>query len=93
MRWQISVRADGKCLCAGAVPTLIEWGDVHPSDSLPPSGVKLGNLSLGGLPAILADLSTQPLMVDRSHDPGPPLRLALVTPRGPVTLDSLHLET
>ena len=34
LRWRISVRDDGQRLAGGALPTLIEWGDTHPADSL-----------------------------------------------------------
>jgi hypothetical protein len=51
LRWQISVRPDGRRLAEGAVPTLIEWGDVHPASSLPESGCALVGFELPGLPA------------------------------------------
>jgi len=51
LRWQISVRSDGRRLADGAVPTLIEWGDVHPSSSLPASGCALAGFELPGLSA------------------------------------------
>ena len=53
LRWQISVRPDGRRLADGVVPTLIEWGDVHPASSLPPSGCALLAFELSGLPAPL----------------------------------------
>ena len=53
LRWQISVRPDGRRLADGAVPTLIEWGDVHPASSLPPSGCALLAFELSGLPGSL----------------------------------------
>ena len=51
LRWQISVRRDGRRLADGAVPTLIEWGDVHPASSLPPSACALMGFELRGRPA------------------------------------------
>ena len=33
LRWRIAVRADGR-RPAGGLPTLIEWGEVHPADHL-----------------------------------------------------------
>ena len=86
LRWRISVRADGQRLCAGALPTLIEWGDAHPNDSLPASGVQLDELVLGGLPAGVTGLL--PVQV-RSIAAGAPLDVLLTTPRGPVRLVSL----
>jgi hypothetical protein len=50
LRWRISVRPDGRRLCDGALPTLIEWGDVHPSSTLPTSGCTLAALAVEGLP-------------------------------------------
>ena len=51
LRWQISVRPDGRRLADGAVPTLIEWGDVHPAASLPASGCALVGFRLPAGPA------------------------------------------
>ena len=48
LRWQISVRPDGRRLADGAVPTLIQWGDVHPTSSLPASGCELVGFELPG---------------------------------------------
>lgn len=41
LQWQITVRDDGQRLFDGCLPTLIQWGDVHPTDNLPASGVTL----------------------------------------------------
>lgn len=49
LRWRIAGRADGQLLSGGALPTLIEWGELHPADQLPPSPVRLDALSLGGV--------------------------------------------
>jgi hypothetical protein len=46
LRWKITVRGDGRRLFDGALPTVIEWGDVHPCDTLPPSGVELQSLDV-----------------------------------------------
>ena len=48
-RWRIAGRADGQLLCAGALPTLIEWQGMHPSEHLPASAVALRSVQLGGL--------------------------------------------
>ena len=45
LSWQIIVRADGQRLMHGMLPTLIEWGDVHPSTSMLASGITLQSLS------------------------------------------------
>jgi len=46
LRWQISVRPDGQRLFDGCLPTLIQWGDTHPTQAMVRSGVTLQNLSL-----------------------------------------------
>ncbi len=46
LQWQISVRADGQRLFDGCLPTLIQWGDTHPSHTMPSSGLTLQNASL-----------------------------------------------
>jgi hypothetical protein len=46
LQWQISVRDDGQRLMGGALPTLIQWGATHPSDTLPDSGLRLAGLGL-----------------------------------------------
>jgi hypothetical protein len=50
LRWQISVRPDGRRLCDGVLPTLIEWGPKHPCDDMPASGLSLQSLAVEGLP-------------------------------------------
>ena len=87
LRWRISVRDDGARLFDGALPTLIEWGDVHPADAMPASGVLLESLSLGGLPADAPSM----LPIDAvSFDPnGPALCAHLTTPLGRVELRSV----
>jgi hypothetical protein len=44
LRWQITVRDDGQRLFDGCLPTLIQWGDVHPSHTMPGSGIALHGL-------------------------------------------------
>jgi hypothetical protein len=87
LRWRISVRDDGARLFDGALPTLIEWGEGHPADAMPASGVRLESLSIGGLPSDAASL----LAIDGvSFDPrGPALCARLMTPLGRVELQSV----
>ena len=54
LRWRITVRDDGARPAAGAVPLLIEWGEVHPVDALPGRGFALKSLALGGVAGHLA---------------------------------------
>lgn len=54
LRWQIAVRPDGRRLFGGALPTLIEWGEVHPADAMPAGGLQLTSLTVGALPEAAA---------------------------------------
>ena len=45
LSWQITVRTDGQRLMNGTLPTLIEWGDVHPTRHMVASGVTLQSLT------------------------------------------------
>ncbi|MCV2350856.1 VOC family protein [Paucibacter sp. Y2R2-4] len=79
LRWRIALRADGRRLLNGALPLLIEWGEVHPSDSLPSSGVSLLEFSPTlPQPDLLAGLAA------KTGDPNVQMRLQ--TPRGEVSL-------
>lgn len=88
LTWQISVRADGQRLLEGVLPTLIEWGGVHPADAMPSSGVTLQQLELrhpehAALQAWSASVGLGQVV----WSGGPPaLRATLDTPRGPVHL-------
>ena len=93
LQWQITVRSDGLRLMDGCLPTLIQWGAVHPCNSLPTSGVQLHTLALhhpqaaalqGACAAIGVASSVAITAVD-----APRLTAQLTTPRGPVTLSSL----
>jgi hypothetical protein len=87
LEWRISVRDDGRLLCGGALPTLIEWGSVHPSASMPSSGVSLQSLTLRGLPpAAVQSLGLNGVGFDTGA--GPAITATFDTPRGPVTLHS-----
>ena len=93
LKWRISVRDDGQRLFYGTLPTLIEWGETHPVDSLPESGLSL-----------LSVMATHPRPDDlfaayrAMHleqvgiEAGPPnLTARLMTPLGEVTLESAGL--
>jgi glyoxalase-like protein len=90
LRWKITIRADGTLLGGGAVPTLIEWGGVHPSASLPSSGVTLRNVTLGGLAPSLAAWLGSVATIDAATVI--PLRIALDGPRGPLELAASTLQ-
>ncbi len=87
LQWRILVRDDGRLAFGGALPTLIQWQGTHPADAMPPSGLTLRALVLGGLSRPLyaaldlAGASLQPA-------PRPALSVTLGTPRGEVVLSS-----
>ena len=82
LRWRILLRDDGTLL--PGLPTLIEWGDRHPTAQMPPSPVALQAATLGGLaPRVREVLRVRgPQLTDGD----PALSVTLDTPRGPVTL-------
>ncbi|MFT4241285.1 MAG: VOC family protein [Acidovorax sp.] len=91
LQWQITVREDGQRLMGGCLPTLIEWGAVHPCDSLPASGVQLQSLTLrhpqaDALQAAVTAIGVQGVHVAPAT--APCIEAVLATPRGPVTLTS-----
>lgn len=92
LQWQITVRDDGLRLMDGCLPTLIQWGDVHPCSSLPASGVQLQQLALQHPQAATLQAACEAVGVANSVaiTPGntPRLTAQLSTPRGPVTLSS-----
>jgi hypothetical protein len=91
LRWRITLRDDGRRMAGGAVPLLIEWDDAHPCDALPPSGVALERVELGGVPARFAgQLGAEAASPRPGRPPGhvPAVVALLATPRGPVELAS-----
>lgn len=77
LRWRIAVPADGMRPGGGALPTLIEWGEVHPADAMPASGLTLRALAMRTplrLPGVAAPAD------------GASLRAELDTPCGGVVL-------
>jgi hypothetical protein len=90
LRWQISVREDGQRLFYGALPTLIEWGDAHPADAMPSSGLALQSLHaahprLADLQAAHAAIGLEGVTVEQG---APNLVATLSTPKGTVILES-----
>ena len=90
LAWSISVRADGQRLMNGALPTLIEWGDVHPTDTLAASGVTLQSLHAADVPsdALRAAYEAMGLTNVNVLEGRPNLVAVLQTPHGLVTLES-----
>lgn len=90
LSWQITVRDDGQRLFYGTLPTLIEWGPVHPTDSMGESGVVLRGLELSHPRASDLDAALRTIGLSGvALTAGPPnLRSHFDTPRGKVTLES-----
>jgi len=90
LEWQITVRDDGQRLFYGALPTLIQWGPVHPTDAMPASGLAMRSLHATHprAPALDAALSAIGMSGMAVQSGAPNLVAVLDTPRGPVTLQS-----
>ncbi|WP_339385441.1 VOC family protein [Acidovorax sp. sic0104] len=96
LQWQITVREDGLRLMDGCLPTLIQWGPVHPCDSLPASGVQLQSLALQHPQAATLQAACEAIgvaaQVAVAAGGAPRLAAQLATPRGTVTLSSFTPE-
>jgi len=90
LQWQITVRPDGQRLFEGCLPTLIQWGDVHPAANMPDSGVTLQSLQLQHPDAATLRAACDGLGLNQtSVTPGPArLSARLQTPRGLIELHS-----
>jgi hypothetical protein len=90
LRWQISVRDDGQRLFYGGLPTLIQWGEMHPTDAMPQAGLALQ--ALHACHPRLADIQAAHHAIGLEGvtlEQGPPNLVAtLMTPRGVVVLQS-----
>jgi hypothetical protein len=90
LRWQISIRRDGQRLFYGGLPTLIQWGEVHPAETMPDAGVALQSLHVShpraaDLRAAHGAIGLQGVTVAE----GPPNLVAtLATPKGVLTIES-----
>lgn len=87
LSWQILVRGDGRLDAGGALPTLIQWQGMHPTQHMPDSGVVLQSLALHGLPPRAKDV-LRLRGVTLGAGPGPALVATLATPTGSVVLRS-----
>ncbi len=93
LSWQITVRNDGQRLMHGLLPTLIEWGYVHPSNNMAVSGVTLQSLTASlpqtdQLHAAYAAIGLHSVAIAQGQ---PNLLATLQTPRGVVTLQSKRI--
>ena len=90
LSWKMTMRSDGQRLMHGTLPTLIEWGNVHPTHHMAASGVTLQSLTASlpdadGLSAAYTAINLQIVAVKKDQ---PNLVATLHTPRGLVTLES-----
>jgi len=90
LRWRIAVRDDGQRLLHGTLPTLIQWGPVHPADQMPAPVLGLVNLHLQhpqapllraslnaiGLDHVTVETGQPALQVQLTSAPGTPLTLS-----------------
>lgn len=90
LQWQITVREDGQRLFDGGLPTLIQWGTVHPTDAMPTSGITLAQLTMQHPQADALAAAYRVIGLDQVAVQTGPARLQalLHTPRGPVQLSS-----
>ena len=88
LRWQISVRPDGRRLCDGVLPTLIEWGPRHPCDDMPASEFRLQSLMVEGLPASAMSALRPEGVNHLPKSPAARLRAVFSVPQGRVELAS-----
>ena len=65
-------------------------GDVHPADTLPPSGVTLAHFSVSGLPAAVVPMLPAGVRIEAPAGDAAPLCATLDSPRGRVVLHSLQ---
>ena len=90
LRWQISVRDDGQRLFDGCLPTLIQWGETHPTQAMADQGLALESLALAHPEAdtLRQALHAVGLGAIPVHTGPARLQARLRTPRGPVELFS-----
>jgi len=90
LQWQITVREDGQRLFDGGLPTLIQWGTVHPGDAMPASGITLEQLTVQHPQAEALAAAYRAIGLGQVAVSAGPARLQalLNTPRGSVQLSS-----
>ena len=91
LRWRITIRPDGARLFDGCLPTLIEWGPVHPVANMPASGVALLGFRLEHPQASLLSSALRSVglpSIEARPSSVAGLQVTLQTPRGPVVLAS-----
>lgn len=93
LQWQITVRDDGQRLFDGCLPTLIQWGAVHPAPRMAPCGLALRRLTLAHPQAAQLERALsavgllQPGRIELSTG-APGMQATFDAPHGQVTLSS-----
>jgi hypothetical protein len=90
LQWQISVRDDGQRLFDGGLPTLIEWGQTHPTTAMPEMGIELRALQINHpqAPVLSAAFKAIGLHGVRVQSGPAQLIASLSTPRGEIEIRS-----
>ena len=90
LQWHITVRDDGQRLWDGCLPTLIQWGDTHPTSAMPDSGVRLQRVVVRhpDVARLGSAFDTIGLSGIDIHPGEASLQAHLDTPAGPVLLRS-----
>ena len=88
LEWQITVREDGARLFDGVLPTLIQWGAVHPARTMADSGVRLQSVEITHpQSALLVDaFAAVGLSQVKVAQGAARLHATLTTPRGTVKI-------
>ena len=90
LAWQITVRDDGARLFEGCLPTLIQWGPLHPAKALPGCGLALERLRIVHPQAAVLNTAWEAAgLTGVPVDQGPAhLEATLATPHGRVVIRS-----
>ena len=86
LQWRMLVRDDGRIEAGGALPTLIEWQGIHPTEAMPMSSVQLEGVTLSGLSEPVRTVLRTQGVAWAAESGAPALQLSLQTPRGTVVL-------
>jgi hypothetical protein len=89
LSWRITIPEDGKLQFGGLLPTVLQWDEAHPTDTMEPNGLELTELALahpmsaGLVPMFRALRIAGPVDLK----PGPKALVARIeTPKGSVEL-------
>lgn len=89
LSWRITIPEDGKLQFGGLLPTVVQWDDVHPNDSMETNGLELTELALAHPMSAGLVPMFRALRISGRVDlkPGPKALVArLNTPAGPAEL-------